>query len=151
LVCPDQHPKATTSQYNCYNTNLNDLRQIRVAANDDVRIGALSARAAPWRPYDKTGLDRARHASTLYQAALCASCCDYRIYGLSVEFEVPVKKIGLAEAHEEMRPLIDEEIEESCDCYDTEDFKIALKVLVEKKTPSFFGTLSGVKLSVYEY
>ena len=64
---------------------------------------------------------------------------------------MPVKKIGLAEAHEEMRPLIDEEIEESCDCYDTEDFKIALKVLVEKKTPSFFGTLPGVKLSVYEY
>ena len=50
-----------------------------------------------------------------------------------------------------MRPLIDEEIEESCDCYDTEDFKIALKALVEKKTPSFIRTLSAVKLSVYEY
>lgn len=64
---------------------------------------------------------------------------------------MPVKKIGLAEAHQEMRPLIDAEIEESCDCSDTEDFKIALKVLVEKKTPSFIRTLSGVKLSVYEY
>lgn len=64
---------------------------------------------------------------------------------------MPVKKIGLAEAHQEMRPLIDAEIEESCDCSDTEDFKIALKVLVEQKTPSFIRTLSGVKLSVYEY
>ena len=64
---------------------------------------------------------------------------------------MPVKKICLAEAHQGMRPLIDAEIEESCDCSDTEGFKIALKALIEMKTPSFIRTLSGVKLTVYEY
>lgn len=36
-----------------------------------------------------------------------ASCCDIRICGLSSKFGVPVKKLGLVEAHEEMRPLVE--------------------------------------------
>ncbi len=36
-----------------------------------------------------------------------ASCCDIRICGLSSKFGVPVKKLGLVEAHEEVRPLVE--------------------------------------------
>ena len=36
-----------------------------------------------------------------------ASCCDIRICGISSKFGVPVKKLGLVEAHEEMRPLVE--------------------------------------------
>ena len=36
-----------------------------------------------------------------------ASCCDIRICGESSKFGVPVKRLGLVEAHEEMRPLVE--------------------------------------------
>jgi enoyl-CoA hydratase/carnithine racemase len=36
-----------------------------------------------------------------------ASCCDIRVCGLSSKFGVPVKKLGLVEAHEEVRPLVE--------------------------------------------
>ena len=36
-----------------------------------------------------------------------ASCCDIRVCGLSSKFGVPVLKLGLVEAHEEVRPLVE--------------------------------------------
>lgn len=36
-----------------------------------------------------------------------ASCCDIRICGESSRFGVPVKRLGLVEAHEELRPLVE--------------------------------------------
>lgn len=36
-----------------------------------------------------------------------ASCCDIRICGESSRFGVPVKRLGLVEAHEEVRPLVE--------------------------------------------
>ena len=36
-----------------------------------------------------------------------ATSCDIRICGLSSKFGIPVKKLGLVEAHEELRPLVE--------------------------------------------
>ncbi len=63
--------------------------------------------------YGLSSIGACRHPVIAEIEGLCvgggfgiASCCDFRVCEQSSKFGVPVKRLGLVEAHEELRPLV---------------------------------------------
>ena len=87
-----------------------DIKEFKTTRND--KNSALSYGKLMTQGF--SSIIECRHPVVAQIDGLCvgggmgiASCCDIRICGLSSKFGVPVKKLGLVEAHEEMRPLVE--------------------------------------------
>ena len=91
----------------CSGADIKEFKTTRKDKNSALSYGKLMTQGF-------SSIIECRHPVVAQIDGLCvgggmgiASCCDIRICGLSSKFGVPVKKLGLVEAHEEMRPLVE--------------------------------------------